>query len=57
VIFLWCVSVPLGYLVGLVWHCRPFWILFCLKIDNLLKVILCTFRLKSRKWMKKIAAV
>lgn len=54
VVFLWAVSVPLGAGAGLVWHWPPFLIFFCLKIDNLLKSLLCLFRLRSRKWMKKI---
>ncbi len=54
IVFLWCVSVPLGYLASQVFHWPPFWILFCLRIDHLLKSIICTFRLRSGKWMKKI---
>ncbi len=54
VLFLWVASVPLGALAGLVWHWPPFWIYFFLKIDHLLKSILCLWRLHSRKWMKVI---
>lgn len=54
VLFLWLASVPLGALAGLVWGLPPFWIIFFLKIDHLLKCILCFFRLRSGKWMKKI---
>jgi len=57
VFFLWAVSVPLGYLAGFHWHWPPFWILFCLKLDHVVKSILCVFRLKSGKWIKKIQAV
>lgn len=57
VIFLWLVSVPLGALAGLVWNWPPFWIFFCLRIDNVLKSALCLVRLRSRKWTKKIKAV
>ena len=54
VLFLWVASVPLGALAGLVWHLPAFWIYFFLKIDHLLKTILCFYRLKSGKWMKVI---
>lgn len=53
VIFLWAVSVPLGAAAGIVWHWPPFWIMFCLRIDNILKTILCIFRMRSGKWIKK----
>ena len=39
---------------GLVFHWPAFWIYFFLKIDHLLKSILCFYRLKSGKWMKVI---
>ena len=57
VLFLWAVSVPLGAAAGLVWHWPPFWVFFCLRIDNLLKTVWCLFRLRSQKWIKKIAPV
>lgn len=56
-IFLWIVSIPLGFAAGLVLHCPPFWIYVCLKMENPLKTIWCIFRLKSKKWIKKINAV
>ncbi|MGI6255769.1 MAG: MATE family efflux transporter [Acutalibacter sp.] len=57
ILFLWVASIPLGALAGLVWHWAPFWIYCMLKIDQILKCVWCFFRLKSRKWMKKISAV
>ena len=54
VLFLWVASVPLGALAGLVLHLPAFWIYFFLKIDHLLKSILCFWRLSSGKWMKVI---
>ncbi|MDO5155128.1 MAG: MATE family efflux transporter [Eubacteriales bacterium] len=53
-IFLWIVSIPLGYFVGLVLHLPAFWIYFCLKIDQFLKAFWCIWRLKSGRWIKKI---
>ncbi|WP_303871019.1 MATE family efflux transporter [Acetobacterium wieringae] len=57
IIFLWVASVPLGALAGLVWHLPAFWIYTLLKIDQVIKAIWCVYRLKSRKWIKKIAVV
>jgi len=55
ILFLWVASIPLGALAGLVFHWSSFWIYTMLKIDQIIKCIWCFFRLKSRKWMKKIA--
>lgn len=57
VIFLWIVSIPLGALAGLVWHWPPFVIFLLLRIDHLIKAVICLFRLRTDKWMKKIKAV
>lgn len=56
ILFLWCLSVPLGGLAGLVWRWPPFWIFFSLRIDHAVKTLWCLFRLRSRKWIKKIRA-
>jgi len=52
VVFLWCASVPLGYLAGLVWGLGAFWIYVALKIDWAIKSVICTVRLFNRKWIK-----
>ena len=54
ILFLWCVSIPLGAMAGLVWHWSAFWIYIMLKIDQFIKAIWCLFRLRSGKWIKKI---
>jgi Na+-driven multidrug efflux pump len=56
ILFLWILSIPIGYMAGLVWHLPAFWIYFCLKIDQVVKAVWCVFRLKSRKWIKVISA-
>ena len=56
ILFLWVASIPLGVLAGLVFHWPPFWIYTMLKIDQIIKCVWCYFRLRSRKWMKKIQA-
>ncbi len=55
IIFLWLCSIPLGALAGLVWHWSGFWTYMMLKIDQFLKCIICLFRLRSGKWIKKIS--
>lgn len=54
VVFLWAVSVPLGYCAGILWRLPPFWIYICLTIDQVLKAFVSVVRLKSGKWIKKI---
>ena len=54
ILFLWVASIPLGILAGLVFHWSSFWIYTMLKIDQIIKCVWCYFRLRSRKWMKKI---
>ena len=56
ILFLWVASIPLGILAGFVFHWTPFWIYTMLKIDQIIKCVWCFFRLRSRKWMKKISA-
>lgn len=54
ILFLWLLSVPLGYLAGLVWELPPFWIYLFLKSDQVVKALWCVGRLRSGKWIKKI---
>jgi len=54
ILFLWILSIPLGFMAGLVWHWSAYWIYFCLKIDQIVKAIWCIFRLRSGKWIKVI---
>ncbi|MBQ9326342.1 MAG: MATE family efflux transporter [Clostridia bacterium] len=56
ILFLWVASIPLGMLAAFVLHWAPFWIYAMLKIDQVIKCVWCIFRLRSRKWMKKIRA-
>lgn len=54
IIFLWVASIPLGALVGLVWHGPPFLVYCSLRIDQVLKCALCIWRLASGRWLEKI---
>lgn len=56
VVFLWIASLPLGYLAGVVLHLPAFWIFFFLKADEVIKCIVCVFRLRGGKWIKKISS-
>lgn len=51
VAFLWCASIPLGALAGLVLGWDPAAVYFLLKIDLVIKAVWCIFRLYSRKWI------
>lgn len=54
VIFLWGVAVPLGFVTGLVLG-LPAWLVFlCLKCDEILKVIISTWRIFSFKWLRDV---
>jgi len=54
ILFLWIASIPLGYLSGLVWNWPPFWVYFCLRIDQVIKCVWCTWKLFSGRWLKAI---
>ena len=56
IIFLWVASIPLGYLTGVV-IAAPAFIVYCaLRVDEILKCVLCFARLRSGKWIKSISA-
>jgi len=47
------VSIPLGYLVGVVWQWNVFWVLIALRIDYIIKSVWLISRLRSGKWIHK----
>ena len=51
----WVLALPLGYFAGLVWKLSPFLIHICLRSDHIVKAIVCVFRLKSGKWIKRLS--
>lgn len=57
VLFLWVSSIPLGYLAAFVWKLPPYIVFFFLRIDHIAKSIWCIFRLRSRKWIKRVRTV
>ena len=55
VLFLWIVSVPLGFITGLYLKWPPYIVFFFLRIDELIKCIWCLFRFFSWKWIRDVA--
>ena len=55
VLFLWVVSVPLGFLTGLYLKWPPYIVFFFLRIDEVIKSIWCLCRFFSWKWIRNVA--
>ncbi len=54
ILFLWVVSIPLGYFAGIV-LLAPAWVtIICLKSESIIKSFWCISRLKSGKWIKNV---
>jgi putative MATE family efflux protein len=53
-LFLWVISIPLGLLVGLVFHAPPFVVLLCIRIDEVIKAFWCIWRLMGKRWIKNV---
>lgn len=53
-LFLWCASIPLGYLAGIVFKLDPFWVYIALKTDWIIKTLWCFRRFRTRKWMRVV---
>ena len=51
ILFLWCASIPLGILSGIIFNLEAFWIFFFLNIDHLIKAFWCLKRFKSKEWI------
>ncbi len=55
ILFLWLASIPLGALVGLVFH-GPAWLtMLCLRVDFVIKSVWCVSRLLSGKWIREVS--
>ena len=53
-VFMWTVSIPLGCLAAFVWG-SPIWLVFLLlKVDLILKTLLCFWRFLSKKWIHDV---
>lgn len=51
---LWCSSIPLGALCGLYWGCTPFITYLALRLDYVIKAVVCWVRLRSGKWVRRV---
>lgn len=56
ILFLWLLSIPLGYAAGFVWELSAFWIYVALKADWIVKSLWCSGRLIKGEWVKKFSA-
>lgn len=54
VLFLWVISIPLGFMAGLVWTLPPAIVFLCLKIDEIIKCLWCAVRVFGDKWIVNI---
>lgn len=54
ILFLWILSIPLGAVSGIVWRWSPFLVYVMLRIDNVVKTVICLARFFSNKWLKKV---
>ena len=55
VLFLWVVSVPLGFITGLYLNWPPYVVFFFLRIDEVIKCVWCLLRFFSWKWIRDVA--
>jgi putative MATE family efflux protein len=54
VVFMWAFALPLAALAGFMFH-APVWVLFiCVNSEEVLKVILGVWRLRSGKWLRNV---
>ena len=51
---LWCVSVPLGLVLGLWLHLPVVLVFGCMKLDEPIKWIICLVRMRGGKWMNNV---
>jgi len=54
VLFMWIISIPLGFLGGLQWGWAAPLVFFVLRGDEIIKTVFCLLRMKSGKWVKDI---
>jgi Na+-driven multidrug efflux pump len=55
VLFLWIVSVPLGFITGLLLKWPPYIVFLFLRIDEVIKCTWCLSRFFSWKWIRDVA--
>ena len=55
ILFLWVVSIPLGYITGIVMNYPAWLVQLCLRVDYLIKSLWCIGRLKGGEWIHDVA--
>ena len=55
ILFLWVVSIPFGYLAGIILHWPAWLVQVCLRADYVIKSVWCIGRLMSGKWIHDVA--
>ena len=53
VLFMWLVSLPLGYVVGVILKAPAWLTIICLRSDYVIKSVWCLGRLRSGKWIRE----
>ena len=54
IITMWALALPLGALGGFVWHLSIPVVFLFLRFDEVVKVFICLWRLKSGKWLNNV---
>lgn len=56
VLTIWLVAIPLGALFGLVWRLPAWLVVLAIKGDEVIKSVICLWRLKGTRWIHRIEA-
>ncbi len=51
---LWLISLPVGLIVGYVFHLAPPYVYLCMSCDEIIKVFICLWRFKKDKWLHNV---
>ncbi|MBQ2253277.1 MAG: hypothetical protein II328_04760, partial [Clostridia bacterium] len=51
---MWCVALPLAACGAFIFSFPVWLVLFCMKIDEPLKAVVCIFRLRGKRWIRSV---
>ncbi|MCI8386906.1 MAG: MATE family efflux transporter [Clostridiales bacterium] len=51
---MWIMAIPLGFIAAYLIKLPVWWVYACLMSDELVKMIFCLFRIKSKKWIRNV---
>ena len=54
---IWCIGVPLAFLSAKVWGLSLSWVIALSLSDEIIKALICLWRMKSKKWMHVLTMV